>query len=730
MIKKWSEYNSINENLQKARSVLRKLSISEDNLEFKKLRELLKNNTGYIGKFTSWMFDDKIEYSKLEDLFNAIKGAKLSKPIDQFSTPEEVLSTINVNTETSTINQMIGAIPSNTRDFLRKGSCGECEDEREIYCEVCDGNGTINCEVCDGDCVVMCKKCDGEGTKDCKKCKSQGTVECKTCKRRKNKDNCETCDGDEEIECVDCDGNGSIDCEVCEGNCEVDCPKCKGDGTEDCNNCTEENGHRVRCTACEKDTAHWLKLIEFFKSKVDNKELIIDYLSKKSARYGSDEFDYDDDEAVDSLIRDINMLINLPKLNDIIKNSNNEDDIRLIHDDDEKVIIAVNYNGIQKYGSSYWCIVGDEHTFDNYVTENCQQWIVFFKNKKPLLDDQSMMGITYNVKNKEVTNAHWEDDDECIWDARNLLSKIKLEPSVLIKTFSIYDGSIDMMFEYPEYFKDEIEKVIITCKEYSTKKSEFEESLIGRKGRKPSLPRDIEINSRLLISKIEEYVNDNGEEWNKLSTKIITDKCKELNFKIPVRESDADVVFFTGLYRSCEFNKMNFNIFDYTDDMDSEYVDDALQWLKENNYDFGDCVDSDNALSLYKIGVIDLETLMENFGAWHRINSKESIELASKIIENINDKNYDHSMFLFTIKALSGDDKLIEKYKDIIIKIINLDRVSRNVLESVLDDIDDDDIEMACARKLMHRKIATKYDIDMRRKVLERLMTFDKFKKG
>ena len=79
MITRWSEYASINENLQKARSILRRNGIEETDETFQKLRKLLSANPGYLGKFTDWLIIDKVPYERLESLYNTIKGARLSK---------------------------------------------------------------------------------------------------------------------------------------------------------------------------------------------------------------------------------------------------------------------------------------------------------------------------------------------------------------------------------------------------------------------------------------------------------------------------------------------------------------------------------------------------------------------------------------------------------------------------------------------------------------------------
>ena len=73
---------------------------------------------------------------------------------------------------------------------------------------------------------------------------------------------------------------------------------------------------------------------------------------------------------------------------------------------------------------------------------------------------------------------------------------------------------------------------------------------------------------------------------------------------------------------------------------------------------------------------------------------------------------------------------MVAKYKDKILDDINKNLFGRSMLEYILDSIDDDDIELACARKLLHRKILTKYDVEMRKKMLERLSSFDDFIKN
>ena len=61
------------ENLEKAKKILKENDISLVNSDFLKLKELLKNNSGYLGQFTKWLFIDNELFSKIVEIYDMLK---------------------------------------------------------------------------------------------------------------------------------------------------------------------------------------------------------------------------------------------------------------------------------------------------------------------------------------------------------------------------------------------------------------------------------------------------------------------------------------------------------------------------------------------------------------------------------------------------------------------------------------------------------------------------------
>jgi hypothetical protein len=288
----WKQFEVINENLSKARSILRGLNIEESDKDFQALRKLLQNNTGYLGKFTEWMFVQKISLKRLETLLTTLREEKISIPIDSFKTPEAVIDHITKDNADKGLNQMIQSIPSRTREFL---------EEYEVM----------------------------------------------------------------------------------------------------------------------------KQLKSFLSRNINSKEKIIRFFSRKGGTLD----EMVDNDGIESVIETLKKIISFPLLSDISKVSKSKNkDIEFIFEDEEMLVISIKrYEGIVKYGSSYWCIVQDEYTYDDYVTDKGNiQLIVFYKQKDPF-SDKSMMGITLE-SGGDIYAAHWEDDEDCHKEAGKIILKIKNVP--------------------------------------------------------------------------------------------------------------------------------------------------------------------------------------------------------------------------------------------------------------------------------------------------------------
>jgi hypothetical protein len=726
MIKKFTEYKNsyskeliINENLQKARSILKKNKMPETNTDFQELRKLLVSNPGYLGKFTDWLVNDKISYNRLVDLYTQIKDKRLPKAIDEFKTPEEVIDTIIRSTSDTAVNQMIHAIPSKAREFLRfhsSGYCDECDEQRFIECPDCYGNGTHECDKCEGNGEMTCTDCHGNGSKKCNKCKGRGTYYRK--------------------ECPDCNGNGEIECKTCEGDDAPECDKCKGDGRIDCTTC--KDGQQIKCPACNsgKETPEWKEFVKFLSLQAPNKELICDFFSKKGGRYSAEDGEWDwDVYPLEELTEILTRLIDIPSIDAIIERLPTEENLKLIHNDENVLIVACNYEGIQKYGSSYWCIHQDESTFDDYVYSNSgtviEQWIVYIKGKMPLVDERSVMGITYNIDDNEILNAHWEDDDECYSDAKRILKRIKLDRNLILNALDIYNYDDSVKLKYPEIFLTTLEKMFIKTKEAIESTTKLKK---GR-SRHPDL---------YTIMDSIEYFYDNEGKWTKKLTDAIISLCKKYQIKIPVEsKSDLGLVIFSRLWGYVDFiwtsgGENIFNIFndDHCDGLSDKDRFNIIKWLVDNGYKIEEYIDGryaqDYLVPLFKMNLVSLEKLIDS-GA--DIDDIDDIDVNKKIAEytfnNIEKYRGNRltSLLENILYVIEKDNNFLIKYKQVLLDVINSGKVfSKSNIESILDKVDDDDIEMACARKLFHRKIISKYDVEMKKKMLERLVSYKDFK--
>ena len=104
------------ENLDKAKKLLDELHIPQTDKRFVQLRELLKNNLGYMGQFTKWYIKDREEWNKIDDTFKELKNIRIDKPIESFEKLEDLYDYLQQFQINKKVNQIINSLPSYTRE--------------------------------------------------------------------------------------------------------------------------------------------------------------------------------------------------------------------------------------------------------------------------------------------------------------------------------------------------------------------------------------------------------------------------------------------------------------------------------------------------------------------------------------------------------------------------------------------------------------------------------------
>ena len=106
-----------NENMALAKSI-----ISKKMEAFDKLKELLKSNIGYIGKFTEYLMNENIPFAELEALYKDLIDLKnKQKPVDISKLEyEEVLDKITINKNDLSVNSLISQFPSEQKNLARE----------------------------------------------------------------------------------------------------------------------------------------------------------------------------------------------------------------------------------------------------------------------------------------------------------------------------------------------------------------------------------------------------------------------------------------------------------------------------------------------------------------------------------------------------------------------------------------------------------------------------------
>lgn len=559
----FSKYEIINENIQKARAVLRQAGLNQNDPRFVRLRALLSNNLGYIGKFTEWMVLNKVSYEQLESLFNRIKDRRLSKPIDQFNTPEEVIDEIIRKKSDSDIHQMLNAIPSKTREFIQ-----ECDDFNNL-----------------------------------------------------------------------------------------------------------EN---------------------FLIQHADKKDLIIDFFSKKGGRYG----DEDEYEVIENIIDDLEKVIDSKSISDISKLSKNSNDIKFVLEDDDMLIVAVNYEGIQEVGSGYWCITEDEYTFQDYVMDAGLniQLVIYFKNKIPFVDDMSVLGVTWNIAGESIHAAHWEDD-EPFSEGRRKSDKVVSN--------KIKGIGGDKLFEIAESLYDiEASDYIWECKPLYSK------LILNNIGDISKLTST--------LSNFIDYASDSGNHVQDFG--FYKDFIKSLKSNgITLKVSDNDLFRFS-LHSISKYTYQDINVESAMWDAIEygENVTETLKWLSANKYNFKKYFSTDGLVFLLGCGLMDAKDILEKYSIERILNDVDDSTSIEKIVDYFFE-NSNHEL----ISGIILDD---EEHSDFLMDVLTKNYNSKNKLIAIRDilnsnfyfnrehlirllECSDDDIKSMVAHKLIPREITDHFDI-------------------
>jgi len=117
----------LNENMQQAKSILKKMKTDENDPRFTQLKRMLlqDNAIGYIGRFTKWLIEDREPWEKLVELYDMLKSHPSKvPPIDTFKTLENAFDFLQGSEISTKTNQVVNAIPSRARqnvtDKLKK----------------------------------------------------------------------------------------------------------------------------------------------------------------------------------------------------------------------------------------------------------------------------------------------------------------------------------------------------------------------------------------------------------------------------------------------------------------------------------------------------------------------------------------------------------------------------------------------------------------------------------
>lgn len=107
------------ENVQRAKSLLKSKDIDpKESEDFKKIRDIVGNNTGYVYRFTKWYFEDNEPMDKLEEIYKMLNDMDVNKSIDEFDKLEDLYDYLQSFGIGKGLNQVLKSLPSKSRELV------------------------------------------------------------------------------------------------------------------------------------------------------------------------------------------------------------------------------------------------------------------------------------------------------------------------------------------------------------------------------------------------------------------------------------------------------------------------------------------------------------------------------------------------------------------------------------------------------------------------------------
>jgi len=122
------------EDVAKSKKILKDLNILESDSRYQKLKKLLEKNIGYLGLFTNFMFNNRVEYDELVQLYNQIqaepaKFKKLPKPVTQYNSYVELQDALTEVEKDIKFQKAYKMLPKNVRELIDNNISKEVKDK-------------------------------------------------------------------------------------------------------------------------------------------------------------------------------------------------------------------------------------------------------------------------------------------------------------------------------------------------------------------------------------------------------------------------------------------------------------------------------------------------------------------------------------------------------------------------------------------------------------------------